>query len=67
MERTTGNHVAFEVEEELEVGSCSCPTREEDGVSREESFGEEEECYDEGESSADCTQPVVPSPSFCLS
>jgi hypothetical protein len=51
----------------LKVRSCSCPTREEGGVSREESFGEEEECHDEGEGSADCTKPVVPTPSFCLS
>lgn len=66
MQTTTGDHVAFEVEKELEVGSCACAGGEEDGISREEGFREEEECDREGERSADCTEPVVPSPSFCL-
>lgn len=33
METTTGDHVAFEVEEELHVGSCVCAAGDEDGVS----------------------------------
>jgi hypothetical protein len=49
MQTTTGDHVAFEVKKELEVGSCPCAGGEEDGISREEGFREEEECDREGE------------------
>ena len=59
------DHVAFEVEEHLRVGSLVA-VGEEGGVVREEGFGHEEEGDDEADAGADCAEVVVPLPAGFL-